>query len=61
MAFDEDRSRVRTGYGAENLAIMRHFAFDVMRLARNLTGGISCRKKTLTSNDDKMKAMLGAA
>ena len=61
MAFDEDRSRVRTGYGAENLAIMRHFAFDVMRLARNLTGGISCRKKTLTWNDDKMKAMLGAA
>ena len=59
--FDEDHSRVRTGYGAENLAIMRHFAFDVMRLARNLTGGISCRKKTLTWNDDKMKAMLGAA
>ena len=61
MVFDEDHSRVRTGYGAENLAIMRHFAFDVIRLARNVTGGISCRKKVLTWNDDKMKAMLGAA
>lgn len=61
MVFDEDHSRVRTGYGAENLAIMRHFAFDVIRLAKNVTGGISCRKKMLTWNDDKLKALLGAA
>ena len=61
MAFDEDHSRVRTGYAAENLAIMRHFAFDLLRLARNVTGGISCRKKIMTWNDDKMKTLLGAA
>ena len=59
--FDEDHSRVRTGYAAENLAIMRHFAFDLLRLARNVTGGISCRKKIMTWNADKMKALLGAA
>ena len=40
---------------------MRHFAFDLLRLARNVMGGISCRKKTMTWNDDKMKTLLGAA
>ena len=59
--FDEDHSRVRAGNGAENLAIMRHFAFDLPRLARSVTDGISCRKKTMTWNDDKMKALLGSA
>ena len=41
---------------------MRHFAFDLLRLAGNVTGAISCRKKKImTWNDEKMKAMLGAA
>jgi len=31
IAFDEDRSRVRKGYGAENLAILRHIALNLLK------------------------------
>ena len=61
MVFDEDHSRIRTGFGAENIAVMRHFAFDVIRLATGVSGGISSRKKQLTWNDEKMKATLKSA
>lgn len=58
MVFGEDHSRIRTGFGAENIAIMRHFAFDVIRLSTGVSGGIAARKKQLTWNDKKMKKAL---
>ena len=61
MVFDEDHSRIRTGYAVENLAIMRHFAFDVIRLASSASGGITNRKKTLTCNDEKLRKAIEAA
>ena len=61
MVFDEDHSRIRTGYAVENLAIMRHFAFDVIRLASSASGGITNRKKTLTWNDEKLRKAIEAA
>lgn len=31
MSFDEDRSRVRKGYGAENVAVLRHIALNLLK------------------------------
>ena len=45
----------------ENLAIMRHFAFDVIRLASSASGGITNRKKTLTWNDEKLRKAIEVA
>ena len=61
MVFDEDHSRARGGFAAENLAISRHFAFNAIRKAKNVSGGIKRRKMALSWNDRKMlKAILAA-
>ena len=33
VTFNEDRSRLRAGYGAKNMAIVRHFALNLLRQA----------------------------
>jgi hypothetical protein len=34
VIFGEDRSRLRTGNGANNMAVVRHFAINAVRLAK---------------------------
>lgn len=45
IAFDEDQSRVRKGHGAENLAILRHWALNLLRLDQSRKGSV--KKKRL--------------
>jgi len=33
VVFGEDRSRLRTGHGANNMAVIRHFAINAVRIA----------------------------
>ena len=33
MTFKEDQSRLRAGHGAENMAVIRHFALNLIRQA----------------------------
>lgn len=52
MAFDEDRSRVRKGHGAENFAVLRHIALNLLKQEK------SCRrsvrgKRLLAGWDEK--------
>ena len=54
MEFDEDRSRARTGAIAENLAMLRHVALNVLRLNKSVFGGISVRRKVLTWSEEKL-------
>ena len=61
MVMDEDHSRARAGYAAENLAIVRHIAFDLLRLDGGTSGGIKRKKQTMTWNSDKLKQALLAA
>jgi len=61
MVFDEDHSRARAGFAAENLAIMRHVAFDMIRLDGGTQGGIKRKKKAMTWNQDKLLTALVAA
>jgi predicted transposase YbfD/YdcC len=35
VTFSEDRSRLRTGYGAKNMAIVRHFAINLVRAVKD--------------------------
>ena len=61
MVFDEDHSRARAGFSAENLAIMRHFCLDMIRRDKGTEGGMSRRKKAMTWNDGKMREAILAA
>jgi hypothetical protein len=33
VTFNEDQSRLRAGYGARNMAVVRHFALNLVRQA----------------------------
>ena len=51
MTFDEDRSRVRKGYGAENLAVVRHIALNLLKQEK--TSKRSIRGKRLLAGWDE--------
>ena len=61
MVFDEDHSRARSEYAPENLAIVRHFAFNMIRRDKVTTGGMSRKKKSMTWNTEKLLQALRAA
>ena len=61
MVFDEDHSRASSGFAAENLAILRHLEFNLIRRDKVTEGGMSRKKKTMTWNEDKLLKALFAA
>jgi len=44
VAFREDESRVRVGDGAANLAVLRHFALNLLRQERTAKGSIATKR-----------------
>lgn len=44
MAFREDASRVRVGHAAENLALLRRMALNVIRLDRHRPGSVHTKR-----------------
>jgi predicted transposase YbfD/YdcC len=44
VIFREDQSRLRTGHGAHNMAVVRHFAINAVRLAKGKRSIKSTRK-----------------
>jgi predicted transposase YbfD/YdcC len=44
IAFREDESRVRIGHAAENFAVLRHIALNLLRRERTSKGGIKARR-----------------
>ena len=44
IAFREDKSRVRTGHGPENLATMRHMALNLIRRETSSKVGVKARR-----------------
>ena len=44
VVFREDESRVRSGDGAENLAVLRHFALNLLRQERTAQGSLATKR-----------------
>ena len=43
VAFREDLSRVRHGYAAENFAVLRHMALNLLRHETSVNAGIKAK------------------
>jgi hypothetical protein len=58
VTFGDDQSRLRTGHGAKNMAVVRHFAINLIRTA-NDKRSIRLRRKCATWNLDYLATLLG--
>ena len=57
VTFKEDLSRVRKGHGAKNMAVVRHFAINIVRNAKDKRS-IKLRRKIAGWNPDYLHALL---
>jgi predicted transposase YbfD/YdcC len=60
VAFGDDQMRARTGNAAHNLAVVRHFALNLIRLAPvKRKGGIKVRRLIAATSDSYRAELLG--
>jgi len=59
VVFAEDQSRLRKGHGAKNMAVVRHFAINLIRAATGKTS-IKLRRKIAGWDPDYLAQKLGA-
>ncbi len=57
MQFNEDQSRLRTGFAAHNLAIVRHIVINHVRLNASRKASIET-KRLLAATADQFRAEL---
>ena len=60
VAFREDLCRVRDGHAPENLAILRHFALNLLRQNRSVRGGVATKRLRAALNDRYLRSLLDA-
>ena len=60
VTFREDFSRLRKGHGAENMALVRHFALNLLRTAKD-TKSLKTRRKRASWDPHYLQAILGAS
>lgn len=58
VTFNEDLSRLRTGHGAKNMAVVRHFAINLVRTVGDKRS-IRLRRKCAGWNPDYLATILG--
>ena len=58
VAFREDLSRVRHGHAPENLAILRHFALNLLRQDRAVHGSVATKRLRAALNDTYLRSLL---
>lgn len=59
MAFDEDHSRARAGNAAENLAIMRQTALNLIKQEKSVKVGVKTKRKMCGWDHDYLLSILG--
>ena len=59
VVFKDDQSRLRKGHGATNMAVIRHFAINLVRAAKDKKS-IKLRRKRAGWVDDYLASILGA-
>jgi len=52
VTFNEDQSRLRTGHGAKNMAVIRHFALNLLRQVHDKRS-IKRRRKRASVHDKR--------
>jgi predicted transposase YbfD/YdcC len=57
VAFNEDLSRLRKGHGAKNMAVVRHFAINLVRDVKDKRS-IKTRRKRASRDPDYLRAIL---
>jgi hypothetical protein len=58
VVFDEDQARLRTGHGARNMAVVRHFALNLVRTASDKKS-IKLKRKAAAWDTSYLAAILG--
>jgi predicted transposase YbfD/YdcC len=58
VTFREDLCRVRTGHAPENLAILRHFALNLLRQDRSVRGGVATKRLRAALNESYLRSLL---
>ena len=58
VTFGDDQSRLRTGHGAKNMAVVRHFAINLVRSVTDKRS-VKLRRKCATWNPDYLATILG--
>jgi predicted transposase YbfD/YdcC len=60
IAFNEDQSRARTGAEPENIAVLRHFALNLLKLDTSVKDSIKGKRQRAGWDDTYMLAILAA-
>lgn len=58
VTFGDDQSRLRKGHGARNMAVVRHFAINLVRAAKD-KHSLKLRRKVAGWNPDYLATILG--
>jgi len=61
VAFNEDQCRVRVGHAAENFAVLRHLAINLLRSAPGKKLGAKTRRLIAASNESFLEQVLAGA
>jgi predicted transposase YbfD/YdcC len=58
IAFREDESRLRTGYGAENMAVLRHMALNLLKQDHVTKAGVKNKRLRAALDNDYLLSLL---